>query len=66
MNKDTFLWLSLGIGVGMLVAAAWTYNAIVQEKKKREDPRLAKAESLLDEAEELLRAAKKGKPITHG
>lgn len=60
MNKETFVWLSLGFGIGLLVASGITYYSILEDKRKhREEPRLVKAEALLEEAEDLLKNAKK-------
>lgn len=61
MKKETFMWMTLGLGLGMIITAAFTYNSVVVDKTKRSDPRLRKAEELLNEAEMLLRAAKKGR-----
>jgi hypothetical protein len=59
MNKETFAWIALGFGVGLLAASAIMYISIQEERSRTQDPRLAKAEALLDEAESLLKSAKK-------
>ncbi len=60
MKKDVFLWITLGLGIGMLVASYFTHRSIVEEKRKRmQDPRLAQVEALLDEAENLLKSVGK-------
>ena len=61
VKKDTFFWLTMGLGVGMVVSAAFTYHFNVQERRKKDDPRIERAEALLEEAEELLKAARKGR-----
>ncbi|MFP4497662.1 MAG: hypothetical protein ACLFQV_05575 [Vulcanimicrobiota bacterium] len=61
MKKETFLWMTLGMGIGMLVTSAYIYDAIMSERRSKEDPRVRRAEELIDEAENLLKAAKKSK-----
>lgn len=59
MKKDTFLWLTIGLGIGMLTSAVITYKFYMDEQKKRQDPRLKRIEKLLDEAEQMLDVGKK-------
>ena len=59
MKKETFLWLTIGLGIGMLTSAVITYKFYMDEQKRRQDPRLKRVEKLLDEAEQLLDAGKK-------
>ncbi len=59
MDKETFAWLTLGFGVGLLVTAAVIYTQIQEDNRRHQDPRLGKAEALLDEAERLLNNARK-------
>lgn len=63
MNKETFVWLTLGFGIGLLVASAVTFYSMVEDRRRTMDPRLSKAEALLDEVETLLKTVKKGKPV---
>lgn len=59
MKKETFLWLTIGFGIGMLISAAFTYKHYVDEKRRLEDPRQRRVEALLNEAEQLLDMGKK-------
>jgi len=59
VKKETFLWLTIGLGIGMLTSAVVTYKFYMDEQKRRQDPRLKRVEKLLDEAEQLLDAGKK-------
>lgn len=59
MKKDTFLWLTIGLGIGMLTSAVITYKFYMDEQKRRQDPRLKRIEKLLDEAEQMLDVGKK-------
>ena len=61
VKKDTLFWLSVGLGFGLVVSASLTYRHYSHVRKRREDPRLEMAETLLEEAEALLKSAKKGK-----
>jgi hypothetical protein len=61
VKKETFFWLTMGLGIGMIISGTFTYHFYVEEKRKKEDPRLEKAEALLEEAEDLLKAARKGR-----
>lgn len=61
MKKETFLWLTIGFGVGMLVSASMTYKFYSDEAGRRRDPRRKKVEELLDEAERLLDMGKRGR-----
>ncbi len=61
MKKETFLWLTIGFGVGMLVSATMTYKVYADEARRSRDPRQKKVEELLDEAERLLDMGKKGR-----
>jgi hypothetical protein len=63
VKKDTLFWLSVGLGFGLVVSASLTYNHYKHMKRRKEDPRLEQAESLLEEAEALLRSARKGKVV---
>ena len=68
MKKDTFLWLTVGLGIGMIVSAVFTYRFYSEEKKSKADPRRKRVEELLNEAEVLLdmgRNAKVTIPNTH-
>lgn len=59
MKKDTFLWLTIGLGVGMLVSAALTYKHYQDEARYKQDPRMKRVEDLLEEAEQLLSEGRK-------
>ncbi len=61
MKKDTFLWLTVGLGVGMLVSAVFTYRYYSEEQKAKSDPRRKRIEELLNEAEALLNKGKKAR-----
>jgi len=63
MNKNAFLWLTIGLGVGLMFSTVYTLRSFCKEHRKKKDPRLMKAEDLLNEAELLLRSAKKGKTL---
>ncbi|MCD4784640.1 MAG: hypothetical protein K8T10_12535 [Candidatus Eremiobacteraeota bacterium] len=59
MKKDAFLWLTIGLGIGMLTSAVITYKFYMDEQTRKQDPRLGRVERLLDEAEQLLDVGKK-------
>ena len=59
MKKDTFLWLTIGLGMGMLVSAALTYKYYQDEARHKQDPRMKRVEDLLEEAEQLLSVGRK-------
>jgi len=61
MKKETFLWLTVGLGVGLIISAAFTYKFYSDEFDRRKDPRRQRVEELLGEAERLLNMGKKGK-----
>jgi hypothetical protein len=63
MKKETLFWLTIGLGVGLVVSASLTYRFYSDDRRKKEDPRLERAEALLEEAESLLRTARKGKTV---
>ncbi|MCE1245096.1 MAG: hypothetical protein LWY06_00460 [Firmicutes bacterium] len=63
MKKETFLWLTIGLGVGMLTSAVFAYKYYSDEDRRRRDPRMKRVEELLEEAEMLLNKGKKGKAI---
>lgn len=65
MKKDTFLWLTIGFGVGMLTSAVFTYKMYEDDRRYREDPRQEKIQDLLEEAERLLNMGRKGKIFRH-
>jgi hypothetical protein len=62
-EKDTLFWLSVGLGFGLVVSASLTYRHYNHMKRRREDPRLEQAELLLEEAEALLKSARRGKVV---
>jgi hypothetical protein len=63
VKKENFLWLTIGLGIGMLTSAVITYTHYVEDEKRRQDPRMKRVEELLAEAESLLNKGKKGKAI---
>ncbi|MBI3924416.1 MAG: hypothetical protein HY319_02645 [Armatimonadetes bacterium] len=67
-SKDTgrekvWTWVSLGIGTGILVAvmAGLGYRYLEQRRSRKRDPRAAKVQELILEAERLLAQGRKAR-----